>query len=105
MNKVCIYTNRDGNICTQNIPFIKKREGLRRYDIYGRHFNPVTMQFEEVRLYELSSKVRSEKAASKVASKYILQMASMLVWFNVTKDFVNKKAANEDMKIVWRRTY
>ena len=100
--KVWIYTNADGNICTKIEPFLEKRKGQRRYDIYGSYYNPNMGKHESVRVCELSPKIRSMKAAVNAASEAIQKMAGMLVWFTATRAWSEKKAFENGIKLVWR---
>ena len=105
LNKVWIYTNADRNICTKIEPFLQKREGMRRYDIYCSFYNPNTGKFEEVKGCELSPKIRSMKAAEKAAVEAIQKMAGMLVWFTATRAWSEKKAAENGIRLIWRAAY
>lgn len=96
-----VYINRDGKISTKSEIFAKKREGKRRYDIHSRSFNPVTMKFEEVRIYQLSTKVRSKIAADKAVIEAEKTTPRFLSWINTTKESVNRKAADNGVDIIW----
>lgn len=99
--KVWIYTNSDGNICTKIEPFLQKREGKRRYDIWESYYNPNTGKHESIKVYEFSPKIRSMKAAEKAASEEIQKMAGMLVWFTAAREYAEKKAAENLIRLVW----
>lgn len=100
--KIGIYTNADGNICTEIIPFLMKRNGKRRYDIFSSYYNPVAGECESVRIYELSPKVRSMKAAEKAIRNMLKKMAGMVVWFTITRDEADRIAAKKGIHLVWR---
>ena len=97
-----LYTNNEGYILSANMIFPKKREGTRRWDIYSRYFNPVTMEMEEVKLLGLNYKVRSIKSVVAATARMAAQAAGMLVWFTTSKDFVSRKAAEMGINIIWR---
>ena len=100
--KIWIYINSDGHICTVANPYIQKRNGERRYDIFSSYYNPVTGEYESVKVYEFSPKIRSMKAAEKAARDAIKKMAGMLVWFTATKDWAEKIAAKNCIRLIWR---